>query len=125
MSKWYNLEDKTPKGRTVCMVAYEFHFKGEIDTHYARAIWFNEHDNIKTNDGSIEVISRSGFYVPIDHRPLGLHFAMLIPNIKNVLSWQENNAPYIPKEFESWKFELLETEQTNKDLSEVSYEICK
>ena len=113
MSNWNKLEDEKPKSGTVCMVAYEFPFMGGINTHYARAIWFDEYDNVKSNDGSIEVISRSGFYVPMDYRPLGLHFAMLIPNIKKVISWQENDAPYIPKEFESWDFELLEMEQTN------------
>lgn len=115
MSDWYKLKDKQPKSGIICMVAYEFPFMGEIKIHYARAIWFNEGDNIKTNDDNIEIIPTSSFYVPIDHRALGLHFTMLIPNIEKVVSWQENNAPYIPKEFESWDFEILELERQTEN----------
>ena len=89
------------------MVAYKFKFSGKVDTHYARAVWFNKNDFIGTYDENVQLISKSGFYVPLDHRPLGVYFGMLIPNIENVIMWQENDAPYIPKEFESWNFEIL------------------
>lgn len=107
MSKWYKLNEAEPTSGTICMVAYEFPWDGKIDTHYNRAIWFNEFDEIKTYDGNIVVISRSGFYVPLDHRPLGMYFGMLIPSVNKVVAWQENDAPYIPKDYESWDFEIV------------------
>lgn len=111
MNKWYNLQEKTPESGTVCMVAYEYRFNNDVFTHYARAVWFNRNDNIKVNDGSIEIIPRNGFYVAIDPRPLKLHFAMLTPHDHTVVAWQENNAPYIQKPFESWEFELIKCKE--------------
>lgn len=62
---------------------------------------------IKTYDGKTEVISKSGFYVPLDHRALGIYFGMLIPDIDKVVAWQENDAPCIPQMYESWDFEVI------------------
>lgn len=107
MNKWYKLKEKEPASGMACMVAYEFLWNGKKDTHYGKAIWFSECDKIKTYDGKTEVISKSGFYVPLDHRALGIYFGMLIPDIDKVVAWQENDAPCIPQMYESWDFEVI------------------
>lgn len=115
-STWHTLEEKEPVSGEICIVMYEGRgLNKEPETNYERAVYFRKGYTVTNYDGTPTKITKSGFYVPMDPRPLGIYYGYAACNY-SFGKYQVNDAPYIPKEHEKWGDEYcnLESEGINE-----------